>query len=292
MKNKEKLTTDDVWDALGHLQDSDVVAESRAYTKHLAEERKPRFWGWKLVMGTALAAAVAALVVMLPPPVEIAGELVRTGLGETRRIVLNDGTAVTLNSETELRYEFSRSQRKAELISGEAYFQIAKDPDRRFIVRAREVDVEAIGTAFNVVSSSNEVEVLLMEGRIGVSLGEKFKDDATRTAAQVSPGELLTISLEQDTVEKKRLQQPESALAWRQGLIDIDNLPLSQAIQEFNRYVPRKILLTSSSASLHSVRISGVFRIGDTAAFISALETYFGLQAKSKSDQVIELEKR
>jgi len=286
MQNKEKYSINNVWQALGQLEHSDVVAESRDYARNYAETRKARLWKQMAALwGGAAAALAIALIVAISPPPPSSGELVQTALGETRRIVLSDGTAVTLNSETELTYKFSDDKRRVQLIAGEAYFQIAKDSKRPFTVNAQEIDVKAIGTAFNVVSSPTEVKVLLMEGRIGIDLGNGFKEDAARTAADVIPGELITISLAQDTVEKSRPKQPDIALAWRQGLIYIDNLELIQALEEFNRYTPRKVKL--ADASLESSRISGVFRIGDTDAFTSALEAYFGLRSSSQSNSIL-----
>jgi transmembrane sensor len=286
MQNKEKYSIDNVWQALGQLEHSDVVAESRDYARNYAETRKARLWKQMAgLWGGAAAALAIALIVAISPPPPSSGELVQTALGETRRIVLSDGTAVTLNSETELTYKFSDDKRRVQLIAGEAYFQIAKDSKRPFTVNAQEIDVKAIGTAFNVVSSPTEVKVLLMEGRIGIDLGNGFKEDAARTAADVIPGELITISLAQDTVEKSRPKQPDIALAWRQGLIYIDNLELIQALEEFNRYTPRKVKL--ADASLESSRISGVFRIGDTDAFTSALEAYFGLKSSAQSNSIL-----
>lgn len=286
MENTEKYSTDSVWQALGHLEHSDVVAESRDYARSYAEARRSRLWKQKIALwGGALAACGIALMVTISALEPSPGELVQTALGETRRIVLSDGTAVTLNSETELRYKFSDNKRRADLIAGEAYFQVAKDSKRPFTVNAQEIDVEAIGTAFNVVSSPMEVKVLLMEGRIGIDLGKGFREDAARTAADVIPGELITISLARDTVEKSRPKQPDTVLAWRQGLIYIDNLELGQALKQFNRYTPRKVKL--ADASLESSRISGVFRIGDTDAFVSALEAYFGLKGSAEPNSIL-----
>lgn len=93
--------------------------------------------------------------------------------GQRSNVVLPDGTKVWLNSDTEIKYsgEYGKKDRQISL-SGEAYFEVAKDPKHRFIVQAGEMQVEALGTAFNVKAyeEDDELTASLFEGKVKTSV--------------------------------------------------------------------------------------------------------------------------
>ena len=74
---------------------------------------------------------------------------------------LHDGSIVELNKGAQISIRYSGDERRVDLLSGEAYFEVAKNPDRPFIVSARGIDVKAVGTAFNVRLHNDSLEVLV-----------------------------------------------------------------------------------------------------------------------------------
>ena len=141
--------------------------------------RKLRLW-W-----VSTAAAVVALCVSIGISVHYFRQVnqmsqqtfvVSAEKGQRSNVVLPDGTKVWLNSDTEIKYsgEYGKKDRQISL-SGEAYFEVAKDPKHRFIVQAGEMQVEALGTAFNVKAyeEDDELTASLFEGKVKTSVAVK-----------------------------------------------------------------------------------------------------------------------
>ena len=93
-----------------------------------------------------------------------------TGIGEQRIVRLDDGTRLSLNSGTRVRIAYDDSERRVELESGEAYFEVAHNPARPFIVTAGNHQVTALGTVFVVRYEAAQTAVTLLEGKVAVLL--------------------------------------------------------------------------------------------------------------------------
>jgi transmembrane sensor len=91
-----------------------------------------------------------------------------TDIGERRSITLADGSTVDLNARSQIRIEFSSSERHVELLDGQALFQVAKDKNRPFTVRSGDATVRAVGTEFDVYRKANGTTVTVLEGRVAV----------------------------------------------------------------------------------------------------------------------------
>jgi transmembrane sensor len=91
-----------------------------------------------------------------------------TDAGERRSLTLADGSTVDLNVRSSIRVEFSNSERRIELLDGQALFQVAKDKERAFIVRSGDATVRAVGTQFDVYRKSSGITITVLEGRVAV----------------------------------------------------------------------------------------------------------------------------
>ncbi|MFT5748812.1 MAG: transmembrane sensor [Ancylomarina sp.] len=87
-----------------------------------------------------------------------------------KTITLEEGSIITLNSDSKLIYprKFSKNERRVELI-GEAFFDIAKNPNKAFIINAKNAEVKVLGTSFNINAATNKVEVLVKTGKVQFS---------------------------------------------------------------------------------------------------------------------------
>src|SRR5690348_5790981 len=113
----------------------------------------------------------------------------RTDVGGLSRVVLRDGSAVTLNTDTDLRVHFTGGRRNVDLLRGEAQFQVAHDRSRPFEVKAAGRIVRAVGTAFDVrVESPQSLEVTVTEGRVAV-VGASDRYAGTEAPTTISAGE-------------------------------------------------------------------------------------------------------
>jgi transmembrane sensor len=95
--------------------------------------------------------------------------LFTTEIGEHREILLSDGTLLDLNTNSEIEVDYSLERRKVRLIKGEAFFEVAHNTNRPFIVYAGETSVRAVGTAFVVRLMPKKFEVTVTEGKIELS---------------------------------------------------------------------------------------------------------------------------
>lgn len=142
-------------------------------------------------------------------------------------LVLSDGSKVWLNSESELEYlaSFSTKERRVKL-KGEGYFEIAKDPERPFIVETNLMEVRAVGTAFSVKSYTDEPKVILTEGKIEVT--------SNRSKIALVAGqkvELLGTLLQMDKSENE-----EEALAIKEGYFNFNEKNIQEILDDIRRW--------------------------------------------------------
>jgi transmembrane sensor len=195
----------------------------------------------------------------------------RTDLGERNLPDLADGSSTAINTASEIEITLSKSRRDVRLAKGEAWFKVAKDPARPFVVEAGGVRVRAIGTAFSVRRREEGVDVLVTEGVVEAWAGENQRPLLRLRAGQRAYiGEDSEVRLEAETPSVV-----DRTLAWRQGSIDLDGDTLASAVNEFNRYNRRKIVLIDTR--LASRQFDGTFRTDDPEAFAHAVGSIFSV---------------
>lgn len=170
--------------------------------------REPRRWAWRgMAVGAGLSAiaAAAAVVLVLAPR---AGDY-RTDVGEQRRVMLDDGSVALVNTDSRIRVRFAEGERRIRLDEGEAWFQVAKNADRPFIVDVDDVHVRATGTAFSVRRRGEATEVVVTEGAVVAWRDGEDADRATISVGQGARIEPRASKVRVDVVDDR------SALAWR-----------------------------------------------------------------------------
>lgn len=155
---------------------------------------------------------------------------IRTNPGMTTAFVLPDGTNVSLNSGSVLRYPefFSEDKREVELI-GEAFFDVTKDPNKRFVVKTTgDERVEVLGTSFNMEAFPGDsiLSTTLLEGKV------RFVSDAG--SVQMNPGEKLVYN---NKTSKAKLTKTngEAETAWKYGKIIFDNTPFNEVLRMLSK---------------------------------------------------------
>ena len=168
-------------------------------------------------------------LVMTPKPNNVTSEVAQNSLvvprGGKYKLVLNDGTSVWLNSSSSLRFptSFSGRNREVELI-GEAYFEVAKDSSRPFIVKTLVQRIEVLGTHFNVNAYDDEefTQTTLLEGRV------KINNTAVLLPGQAGKSEGNHIKVQEADLDK--------AIAWKDGLFVFDGNSLSSIMRQVGRW--------------------------------------------------------
>ena len=234
------------------------------------EEPQPARRRWRLpwFTGAALvAAAVVVFVFWLARPGALF-ENIETPAAHRRSLTLADGSRVELNARTSLRVENSRTERRVQLATGEAYFVVSKDRQRPFIVETPAGSVRVTGTIFNVRSeTASQLEVTVVQGSVQVSPGT-IGGPLAPTPVVLGAGDRLSTSPGGATFETLSGSALEDALAWRRGQIVCNGMPLAEVAARFAHYHGRKIVVAPDAANL---RVGGQYSLDDLDGFFAAL---------------------
>ena len=217
-----------------------------------------------------------------------------TGLGEQRTITLADGSRISMNTDTRLKVHYDESTRKIELVSGEALFDVAKDPKRPLTVIAGKQKIQALGTSFLVRYDSMQTSVTLMDGRVAVSGGSPLSEPSPASNTRrllpivtvLEPGERVTFVR---NIPLAKIDTPElnRVTAWQRGQIILDHTTLADAIAEMNRYSETQIILTPDSQLQAPILVTGIFRAGDSEYFAQALAETHNLTVSKTGSRII-----
>lgn len=201
--------------------------------------------------------------------------------GEREVARLADGSTMLLNTDTRSRVRILKDRRDVALDAGEAWFAVAKDGSRPFVVAAGDVRVEAVGTAFAVRRLHGRAKVVVTEGRVRV-----WSARQPARFVMLGAGHRATIS---DVVGPKQADVRSGglaeALAWRNGEIVLNEMTLGQAAAEFNRYNRRQL---SIDATLADERLVGRFRATEIDSFAASAAAMTGARVE-RDDGLIRL---
>ncbi|MCX6954687.1 MAG: FecR domain-containing protein [Verrucomicrobia bacterium] len=276
----------------------DRLPESAAAPVVAAATRRRSFWRRTAVLGSLAAAAAVALVVLRLAMEPAAPAMPGLASAAPRQLTLSDGTVVQLNTGGEVVEQFTAAERRVLLARGEAHFAVTKNAARPFVVHAGNVDVRAVGTAFNVHLQSAAVDVLVTEGT--VQLGSSA--EAARATAPLAPIPLLTPG--QRAVVALAPVSPAASvvvttaspdeiartLAWQAPLLRLGGQTLAQLALEFERRSGQRVIF--ADPSLAELRVGGRFRADDAAGFTQLLATTLDLDVERAADGALVLRKK
>jgi transmembrane sensor len=206
-----------------------------------------------------------------------------TRIGELRVIPLTDGSVISLNTDSEVVVHYTKAMRAIDLVEGEALFDVAKNKERPFIVRAGNTQVRAVGTSFTVLNLPGQpVKVLVREGivevsRPGVPVAPPVR--VAMNARAVAPVDAPIISKPVETAEVTR------ELAWRVGRIAFHGETLAVAATEFARYSDIRIRI--DDPAIAQEKVTGLFVSADPVGFSKAVATSFDLHAEIGDKEIL-----
>jgi transmembrane sensor len=233
----------------------------------------------------ACALAASAWLALRPQaadvPVTIAAHpaerrVVSTTAGETRTVRLADGSTVRLEPGTLLDAAFDRQRRTIRLSQGQARFAVAHEA-RTFIVLAGGGSITARGTVFDVAVAGERIDVRLVEGAVDVALPTRAKE-ARPAVRRLAAGESLSFAPS---------PPPVTAAMPTSTLRDVDAVPIAALVAEANRSASWPIRL--DDPSLGQQRVSGRFRLDDTALLAERLAALYGRTADFSNPREIVL---
>lgn len=232
-----------------------------------------------MVGGSLIAASVVAGMLLLPT-----GNDYTTAVGEIRRVPLPDGSLAAINTASRLEIKATPALRRIVLKEGEAWFQVAKDVNRPFVVEAGDILVRATGTAFSVRRREGGADVYVTEGTVEVTTRNGHVAHSIAAGAGLFVADdAMVRPLTGDSASIDRV------LAWRTGEIALDGQSLGSAVAEFNRYNKRQIAVRDPA--LVDEQLDGTFRTDDPVEFAQAVRSTLNVPIDLSNPDRIEIGK-
>jgi transmembrane sensor len=244
-------------------------------TNALSSVAAPANAPW-LRVGGAVAAALAIAVLGVGllrtlGPAPVAATPFESAVGEQNRVPLPDGSFMLLNTASRAEIRFDEQTRVVALLAGEAFFEVAKDPERPFRVDTAGGSVTAVGTAFAVSVWDGAVQVAVTEGTVSVRALAAASSSASAPPVELAVGESVRIAAEAVVLDTQPLVALERQLSWRTGILEFEDEPLGAVVQSVSRYTDLRIDI---HPSLEDRRFGGAFPVGDVEALLGALPVY------------------
>ncbi|CAN5871862.1 hypothetical protein BH24BAC1_BH24BAC1_36550 [soil metagenome] len=212
-------------------------------------------------------------------------ETVRTQYSETRTLHLPDGSVVVLNSNSTLRYrpDWAQTGVRELWLDGEAYFKVTHTPDhQRFVVHTDGLQVEVLGTEFNVFNRRDQVKVLLSSGKVRL-LGEPQEGPAVESV--LAPGELAEFSRQGGPLATKRIQHPEEYVAWKEKVMVFRETPFREIAQKLRDLHGFEVRF--AAPELGELTFTGTGDANDIEPLLQKISRAFGLKVITSDKQIL-----
>ncbi|NMM40600.1 FecR family protein [Pseudoalteromonas arctica] len=201
----------------------------------------------------------------------------RSARAEQLDFVLPDGSKLSLDAQTQLALEFDTNQRLTHLKQGRALFDIAKNPQRPFIVNTDRANITVLGTRFSVDNKSNSTRISVEHGRVKVQ--------STRHShhlIELIQGQQAVLN---DQGVDVHSMNPKLVGAWRNGRLVFNNVPLIEACAEFNRYHDADFKFTDFS--VNNMMLSGTFTASELDNFLALLPHVLPVKIEKNNNQIV-----
>jgi transmembrane sensor len=200
---------------------------------------------------------------------------------------LPDGSVVELRSGAKITVAFEAGRRRVELLQGEALFRVAKDPSRPFLVRASNVEVQAVGTSFSVDRTTRAIGVVVSEGTIAVTRLSPPISAGIEVPMLVKAGNCVEVGLDDNQIPQTSKTSPlsedqiDERLAWRTNRLEFVRTELKTAIAAMNERNVLQIILDAPADAQH---VSGAFRADNPEGFARIVAATFALVLERRSE--------
>ncbi|MBD9480142.1 FecR domain-containing protein [Pseudoxanthomonas sp. PXM02] len=300
-----------LWDAAADVRSEEVVAARQAHVASDADatrdaassppgvtdasfrprsttvpSRRPRSRARRWV---AVAASVAVLAMMVglwkheapraPAELHLVAET-----GAPRKMTLPDGSRLDLDAGSEVVVQFSSQRRQVELVRGQAYFSVAKDPGKPFEVRAGGAMAQALGTHFSVARRNEGVRVVVTEGRVQVSDLRANRGGIANHVVQLVANQSATLA-EDGPLEGPVDLDATATLAWLQGKVTYRSETLGNVVADLNRYSRLPIVLEDKQ--LAQLRVTGRWSTTDLDVWLDSVAQALSLSVVRKQDEIL-----
>lgn len=226
----------------------------------------------------AIAASLFAMAILpdVKPDLSMA-----TAAGRTQSVSLADGSLVTVGASSRVKAFIHGGERRVELAAGQAFFEVAKDPNRPFIVRAGNAEIRVTGTKFDVKRVGADVEVAVLEGRVEVRRAGLLPAIISR-----APDRVLTAGLQTELRQGRDFAPASPAQTvpgdWRSGRLFYIEAPLGNILADVERYTGTP--LRAGDSKVADLPLTASFRAGQLEQLIGYVEASLPLIARRDPD--------
>lgn len=299
----------DVLSSLLHQTVQPAQARENLSPRHTDPVLSPRRLRWAFQAGVAavLVATFGAAVTFLGGTATLTESAVSTyeaATGQVKTVTLSDGSTLQLNTGSRVRVAYERNVRRLQLLAGEAYFEVAANPQRPFLVYTGRFAVRAVGTAFTVQRLDSGVDVTVTQGHVELSSFPKPVTGIAETAAartdsthdqeeshvSVAGGQHMVVANNVKILEQVDARTIGKRLAWRNGMLLFDDDPLKDAVAQISRYTSLRIVITDPAIS--DLKIGGTFRVSDIDLILDTLHDNFGIDVTRAENHTVYLSRR
>lgn len=205
-----------------------------------------------------------------------------TQIGEKSILTFLDGTKITLNAGSKIKYPTDTDRNLREVyLEGEAYFEVAKDPSRPYLVHSQNITTTVLGTSFNVQAfpEENEIMVSLVEGNVKVS---RTNENITEDMVMLNPTQQLIYSKKNDISIVESFDYQES-VGWKDNVIKFNDEPLQKAFIKLERFYGVKFELTNKSKA--DLKITANFKDDSFKTVAEVIKKLTGLKYKTITEK-------
>jgi transmembrane sensor len=259
----------------------------------LAQPTSMLSWGGRLTAGPVWASGLATATGVLAIAIGwsalrsegYVAQTYRTATGQVRTVVLPDGSVVGLNTQTQLEWVGTPTDRRVRLIRGEAYFEVVHDPSRPFRILLAHSQVQVLGTRFDVYQMANgDVRVSVMSGMVAVEGLDSAVGAQPSWSRRLTSGQQIEYSPVGLVADVHAIVAPK-VIRWRHGMLETQGEPLSDFVSDLSRYTTERIVISDPRAA--SQKVGGAFSVRNIDDTLDRLSRIAPVSVTHKSSEVI-----
>lgn len=200
---------------------------------------------------------------------------------------LPDGSTIFADAKTNLNIEFFNGKREVNLQNGRAMFEVAKDENRPFVIKSGDINIEVVGTKFEVIHKEDTTTINVEEGTVKTYYSKYFIDKQNQ--ALLTKAQSLTYKDDVGAITQIKIIEPEKIALWRENKILLNKTTLKEALEEFSKYNDISISFLSKDAE--NYLITGEFSSTQINIFIKTISKIYPIKI-DKKDKSLQISKR
>lgn len=256
-----------------------AVGALRSFESPNPVVRRVPFQVKPITLVATIAGVLIAVGLGMDLPLRMASDYY-TSTGERQIVHLSDGSIVTVNTRSAISTTYDQQNRRVDLLKGEAFFEVAPDTKKAFVVHSSEVTTRAVGTAFLVRQESGGIRVTVTEGAVEIA-----QVHSGGLPIHLAAGKQIVVSTRGP--EQVRDVDVSRATSWLRGRLVVEDARLGDVIEELRRYHSGTIQVWNSS--VNEIRVSGSYNLADPMAVLLALTETLPIQMARLTDRVVVL---